>query len=496
LTRAPDRQIVALMAGGTGVFISYRRGDAAAHAGRLYDGLVHRFGEPRVFMDVDSIGAGRDFDRAIHDAIAGSGVLLVVVGRAWLADERLQEPHDYVRVEIESALDRGIPVIPVLVDGAGLPRAADLPENLEGFARRQAVEIADATFRADAARLIEQLEAIVEAPAGGDAGAASQRWRGDLREIARAGDAHDGTSMRTSGLSFRADGRALAVLTAPTARVLTVPKLVPQHSVTEKWGIRAVALSPDGVTLAVARADRGVTLWDVRSGKATGTVARDHSVLGLAFRPDGAALVCANSDKTARVWDLPFGRDAAVFAHADIVSAVAFSRDGASLATVGFDGIVCVWDVASRDLLARVDRGADTHHGFAFSPDLLALAVGHGEPEDAGARVLDVTTGAARCELAIGYPFALAFVPDGRGVAASTNDGIGVWDASSGEQRAAGPKPDPEAPSPVPTTLAFPPDGSTLASLGTHWSSPRRGVSRALGKKQSRSELVLLEPAG
>src|SRR5215472_13765092 len=110
--------------GSGGIFISYRREETAANAGRLYDRLSGRFGEDRVFMDVDSIAYGVDFTRAVVDAVSGCDVLLVLIGRDWLAitdgkgRRRLDNSDDWVRVEIETALQRDIRVVPMLVDGA------------------------------------------------------------------------------------------------------------------------------------------------------------------------------------------------------------------------------------------------------------------------------------------------------------------------------------------------------------------------------------------
>src|SRR6516164_8905268 len=106
------------------IFISYRRDDSAGHAGRVHDKLEGKFGRARLFMDVDTIPLGRNFVKAISEKVAQCDVLLAVIGPNWLTirDEegkrRLDNPNDFVRVEIGVALKRDIPVIPVLLDGA------------------------------------------------------------------------------------------------------------------------------------------------------------------------------------------------------------------------------------------------------------------------------------------------------------------------------------------------------------------------------------------
>ena len=111
------------------VFLSYRREDASGHAGRLYDLLAARYGTERVFMDIDAIPLGSEFAETINRAVASCDVLIALIGRDWLeakdADghRRLDDPDDFVRREIESALGQGVVVVPATVQGAELPRA-------------------------------------------------------------------------------------------------------------------------------------------------------------------------------------------------------------------------------------------------------------------------------------------------------------------------------------------------------------------------------------
>lgn len=113
-------------------------------AGRLSDRLVERFGKNHVFIDVDAIQPGEDFAEEIFRAVAACAVLLAIIGPSWLtaADERgsrrLEDPQDWVRLEIQAALTRGVRVIPILGEGAVMPAADDLPDSLAGLARRDA----------------------------------------------------------------------------------------------------------------------------------------------------------------------------------------------------------------------------------------------------------------------------------------------------------------------------------------------------------------------
>jgi hypothetical protein len=146
------------------VFISYRRVDAASAAGRLFDRLVDRFGAGRIFEDVDSLEPGDDFAEVITATVESCAVLLAVIGPHWLAAvgqdgrRRLDDPADFVRLEIETALARGVRVIPVLVDGAQLPRPEQLPASLGRLAARHALELSHARFGSDIGRLMSVLD--------------------------------------------------------------------------------------------------------------------------------------------------------------------------------------------------------------------------------------------------------------------------------------------------------------------------------------------------
>ena len=147
------------MAAAGRIFISYRREDSAGYAGRLADALESRFGAGGVFRDVDDIGPGEDFVQRLESALGECAVLLVVIGRKWTAaadgrgQRRLDDPGDYVRLEIATSLQRGLRVVPVLVDGAAMPGADELPEPLAALSRRQASTLADASWDDDVARL-------------------------------------------------------------------------------------------------------------------------------------------------------------------------------------------------------------------------------------------------------------------------------------------------------------------------------------------------------
>lgn len=150
------------------IFLSYRRDDSAGFAGRLSDALEAEFGSGTVFRDVDDIRPGEDFVQAIQTHLREVGAVLVMIGPGWLAEGadgklRLDDPEDFVRQEIEAALTSGKPVIPLLVSGAKMPTAEELPQSLAALARRQAVVLSDASWRGDVAQFIASLRVLLPA---------------------------------------------------------------------------------------------------------------------------------------------------------------------------------------------------------------------------------------------------------------------------------------------------------------------------------------------
>ena len=147
-----------------GIFISYRREDSGPYAGRLYDALVSHFGQEGVFFDIDAIGPGEDFREVIQKTCSSCKVLLAVIGRQWatVCDKngkmRLESKNDTLRMEIASALQNGLRVIPVLVGGAEMPDESVLPEDLQALAYRNAWDLSDKRFHYDVEQLVSALK--------------------------------------------------------------------------------------------------------------------------------------------------------------------------------------------------------------------------------------------------------------------------------------------------------------------------------------------------
>jgi hypothetical protein len=159
------------------VFVSYRREDASGHAGRLYDVLAARYGAERVFMDIDAIPLGSEFRTTIDQAVSSCDVLIALIGRGWVGAtdsagrRRLEDPDDFVRREIESALAHDVVVVPTCVHGASMPRSDELPASLAPLAGRQGFELRDTGWQDDVGRLVRRLEQVASERGGKPAAA-------------------------------------------------------------------------------------------------------------------------------------------------------------------------------------------------------------------------------------------------------------------------------------------------------------------------------------
>jgi hypothetical protein len=179
------------------IFISYRRDDSAGHAGRVTDRLEREFGRDLLFMDVDAIPLGTNFVKVLHEEVAKCGALLAVIGADWLdvrddeGNRRLDNTNDFVRIEIAAALQRDIPVIPILLDGARMPRAGQLPDDLKELASRNGLDVRHASFHDDVEKLIRGLKRTIIAPSKLEAAAGQAIGReraGERDQAAPDGD--------------------------------------------------------------------------------------------------------------------------------------------------------------------------------------------------------------------------------------------------------------------------------------------------------------------
>lgn len=177
-----------------GIFISYRRDDSRHAAGRLLDRLAQTFGREQLFMDVDNLEAGVDFVAELDRQVAKCDVMLVLIGPRWLdarseKGRRLDDASDFVRIEIERALQREIRIVPLLIDGAQPPDPTQLPASLQGLSRRQAIVLTHERFGSDVEGLNEALAKIVRPRKGklSDPGVRSSELGVDLGRMVVGG---------------------------------------------------------------------------------------------------------------------------------------------------------------------------------------------------------------------------------------------------------------------------------------------------------------------
>ena len=461
-----------------GIFISCRRQETSDLVGRLYDWLADTFGDDQVFMDIDATEPGVDFAEVITQA-ARRAALLVVIGPQWLAatDQagrcRLDDPDDLVRLEVQAALQRDMPVIPILIEGAAMPRRQELPESLARLASCSAFQLQGLGFRYYMRRLVTALEGILHATAF-VAGASASRVKqppaaaspldalAAAKEIQRFVHAND-----VYGLAFSPDGRLLATGSGDhTARLWELASGQERTRLTHDDTVWAVAFSPDGRQLASGSENGIVRVWDVASeglvrelsspedqfcnvhtvafspdgrqlasggggpvrvwDAASGKPVREllssleqAGVWGIAFSPDGRLLAIGCGDWTIRLWEVASWQERARLAHDSVVLSVAFSPDGRLLATGSLDDTARLWEVAPGRERARLAHDSAVM-SVAFSPDGRLLATGN---DDRTARLWEVASGQERARLTrIDWVSSVAFSPDGRLLAVGSGD--------------------------------------------------------------------------
>jgi hypothetical protein len=281
-----------------GIFLSYRREDVTPYARLLQYLLGERIPDARVFMDLDSIEAGLDFAEVIREAVESCAVLVALIGQQWatLADEegrrRLDDPDDFVRFEVKTALERDVRVVPVLVDGAKPLRREQLPVELHKLARLNAFELSSGRYQYDADRLVDLIQRVMSAAPG------------TVRQSPPVSDSAARTVPRAHRV--RPDGNVLAeaakdgpepVRGARAARLIADAERTAQ-SITDEYS-KASALTSVARVLAAADPDRAARL--VADAERTAQSITDEYSKALALTSVAKALAATDPDRAERI---------------------------------------------------------------------------------------------------------------------------------------------------------------------------------------------------
>ena len=307
------------------IFLCYRRKDSAVQSGRIFDALNARFpGE--VFRDVESIDAGVNWVEELRQSVLSAEVLVVVIGPEWqtMAGERgprIDDPADYVHMELRTALEHDIRIIPVLLDGAQMPPPRTLPPKLEGLLRRQALPLRETRVDEDLGRLVAGLERVraevarLQSQADGLA-TARERQELSARRLAAYAEA---TAVKRRALT-RAGLLALeSMLRMPLPAAHSVLRQVRaglprvNGELAHAAKVTAIAESANGAWIATGAADGAVKVWDA----ATLTLLLERQTGGkveaLGFGADQPWLAASGGDSKITVWEVPAGTTLASF---------------------------------------------------------------------------------------------------------------------------------------------------------------------------------------
>jgi WD40 repeat protein len=419
-----------------GIFISYRR-DESGYAGRLFDRLIARFGRDQVFMDIDMLKPGEDFVDVLQRTVTACDTLIAIIGRQWLtaADgkglRRLENPDDFVRLEIVTALEAGIRVIPALVGGAQMPPSASLPDPLKTLSRRHAITLSDTGFHAAVQKLIETLESNIASSRGQKAGgdvfnAQLVPQLGHAWWIVCAAIFPDGRRIVSGGGS----GELIAWETESGLLLRSFDN--------GRGTVNAVAVLPDGQRVAAASEDGTIRIWQADDGREL-HVLRGHTrgVESLSPVPGGRWIVSGGEDTTIRVWDAITGVQIhSLTGHSARVNAVAVSQDGCLIASGSDDGTVRLWDVVSLRQIQTMRLGNDRRgevKSVAVSADSKWVASGGA---DGIVRIWDAATGAEVRALCghTNWVVDVQVSTDGRRVFSVADTTLRVWNLATGDE--------------------------------------------------------------
>ena len=458
------------------IFICYRREDAAAYAGRIYDALVARYGADGVFLDVDTIPAGTDFTQALDAALENCRAVLAIIGRDWLAvvdpdgRRRLDDPNDYVRREIETALQRNLVVIPLLVHDTTMPTGNELPAGLQRLANRQAIELHDQGWSEGVQFLLRELDRHRD-------NQPSDRRDADTPTTApRSTPAPNRRWVLVLGLIAVAVATVLVIPRPGSAPTATPPPIEPASVATVPVGQQpqGVALSPNGHQLYVANSSSGtVSVLDTANATVTVTVtvtlAVAASPVNIAFSPDGSR-VYVTDYKSAALVVLDAATGAIVGRPIPVQDGpwgVALTPDGrrAYVTNCGASSVSVV-DTTAGAVLGKPIAVGTCPLGVGVAPDGRRVFVANAYSNSIS--VIDTST-----EMVTGAPIAVGTRPHSLVFSA---DGLHAYVANNGELYTSGPGPGSvsvidtrndtaSAPIPVgsgPWGLALSPDGSRL----------------------------------
>jgi hypothetical protein len=466
------------------VFVNYRRADAGGYSRRLYEGLRWLFGT-QLFKDTDSISGGQDFPTALRAAVASADILLAVMGADWTEQRddagrrRLEDPRDWVRLEIVAALSSGVPVIPVLLPGASMPAAERLPADIRPLARLIPHPLNSDEWASDVEALALELErrgmprqrtpigprnvhllAAAESLVGHSGGVNDVAFSpAGLQVVTAGGPPSMGSVYR---LGEHGDVRLLG---DPTVRVWRVADGSLIRTVRHSGWAVAVAAAPSGDLVASGDSEL-VLLWDLESGRTVRELRAPHSCgTAVAFSPDGTCIAAGSASGAVTVWR---SADGSVLSsrpnHRAGVTSACFSPDGSLLASGSHDGTVQLWRFAGAGQPNALRTGPrlggrpGAVRDVAFSPSGVELAAAC---HDGRVRrwaipgAAPLTGGPAHRG---GWATSVCYSPDGDLIATGSSDGaLLLWPA------AGGPAFDLVTRGPAVNALAFSPQGETLA---------------------------------
>lgn len=477
------------------ISISYRRADSEAMTGRIFDRLIAHYGKEAIFRDIEDIPAGIDFRQHINETLLKTNVLLAVVGPKWLGggrggSERINEESDPVRVEVETALRRRMPIIPVLIGNTRMPGSDQLPPSLKDFSFRNAVKIdtgRDFDYHVD--RLIKSIDAILgQAPkasppsketAGPSPAPAKSPTKAEKpaappieeprrsekpRPVAPVTSTPQPRPAQTLLASASAtdwreklwpksrQGRNLRLAAAAAAIVLAVLLVVaiwpggsgggnfrPLLSLPNSAPISALAFSPDAQVVAAASLDKSINLWNVTGGKLLNAVHESEGISSIAFLPNGRGIAFGELSGTVVIADAGGGqalrslKPDVTYAWLAIpaVWSIAVSPDGSRIASGDDDGSINFWSIAGQNL-GSIKAHSDVVKTLAYFPDGRTIVSGG---KDGTVGVWNALNGAQVARLtdhSAGQILTVAVSPDGKWIAAGGDGNTAViWNAAT-----------------------------------------------------------------